>query len=573
MEPFVEKIRTDLNRTCRLLDDEVFLSFTPGESRQLKTQGRMFIKQLESIESGFLTMGLIGGTGVGKSTLMNALAGKEIAAAGDRRPYTDRVLIYKHETMKPQAMKIRHGVDRHEITHTSDEIQGIILCDLPDFDSILSVHRKQVIDFLEHLDVLVWVTSVEKYADRLFYEFLETVPKAKQNFCFVLNKADQCFDSQTARCGYNTLDGVVKSFYKHIQKIGITKPLLFPLSAKEAFDNTAIQPWNQFSLFSRHVFQQRDVKEITAIKAANIDVETRQYLSLFQKEWQNLNIFDQILETTLKEISERRVAWFETGQKAILHWIDQHLRPSIVNRQGDVSCLTGPGYGIGLLFEAWSHRVDPAGGKAVGISADDLSRDMAALFKQRIQWLTERLRHQRMYHSLPEPFEEKTRQAIAPETLLDDLTDRFRQVFSFDLSEPKGASRLFVAGQRLSYGIVFLLFLLAIGGETAWHQLVETPGWQSIFHLMISMFHTLFSGRGLAALGSLALLYLFLGFRFFHRFRKRRKKAADRVLDALATASGSAWQETLETMNDRIGRLREEIHRHIKDFSDLHKNI
>ena len=86
MEPFVEKIRTDLNRTCRLLDDEVFLSFTPGESRQLKTQGRMFIKQLESIESGFLTMGLIGGTGVGKSTLMNALAGKEIAAAGDRRP-------------------------------------------------------------------------------------------------------------------------------------------------------------------------------------------------------------------------------------------------------------------------------------------------------------------------------------------------------------------------------------------------------------------------------------------------------------------------------------------------------
>jgi hypothetical protein len=103
--------------------------------------------------------------------------------------------------------------------------------------------------------------------------------------------------------------------------------------------------------------------------------------------------------------------------------------------------------------------------------------------------------------------------------------------------------------------------------------LIETPGWQRVFHLMISMFHTLFSETGLAALGSLILINIFLGFRFFHRFRKRRTKAADRVLDALAVAAGSAWQETLEAMTDRIDRLKEEIQSHIKDFSDLHKNL
>ena len=81
MEPFVKKIRADLNRTCRLLDDGVFLSFTPEESRQLQTEGQTFLHRLDTMETGFLTVGLIGGTGVGKSTLMNALAGKEIAAS------------------------------------------------------------------------------------------------------------------------------------------------------------------------------------------------------------------------------------------------------------------------------------------------------------------------------------------------------------------------------------------------------------------------------------------------------------------------------------------------------------
>jgi hypothetical protein len=362
-----------------------------------------------------------------------------------------------------------------------------------------------------------------------------------------------------AAAEYDALGRVLKNFQEHIQKNGLNNPLLFSVSAKEAFEKEAIRPWNQFRHLSREIFQQRDLKAVTAIKAVNLDVEIKQYLSSLQKEWQNLRIFKQILDTTIKEIFERRIAWFETGQKAISRWIEQRLKHAIVNRQGDISCLTGPGYGIGLLFETWSHRFDTAGSNAPCFSADDLSRDMASLFKQRIEWLTERLRHQRVYHSLPDTFEGKIRQAIAPEILFDDLIDRFRQVFSFDLSEQKASSHLFVAGQRLTYGIVFLLFLLAIGGETAWRQLVETPGWQNVFHLMISMFHTLFSETGLAALGSLILISLFFGFRFFHRFRKRRKKAAQKILDTLAIEAGSAWQETLEAMSDRIDRLKKEI--------------
>ena len=46
---------------------------------------------------GRLVMGLLGGTGVGKSTLISALAGQPISKASVVRPTTNRPLIYRHE--------------------------------------------------------------------------------------------------------------------------------------------------------------------------------------------------------------------------------------------------------------------------------------------------------------------------------------------------------------------------------------------------------------------------------------------------------------------------------------------
>ncbi len=567
MEPFVQKLKDDLDRFCRQLMTGNFFSFSAEEMHQLQSEGQAFLYRIDTLQTGFLTVGLIGGTGVGKSTLMNALAEKEIAAANDRRPHTDRILIYRHETVQPEPMTGLDGIPRQVIAHTSEAIRSIILCDLPDFDSIVAEHRQHVLGFLEHLDILVWVTSIEKYADGRFYEFLKAVPKAAANFYFVLNKVDQCFDRGSSVSGYDALERVLKTFQKHIEENGFNNPLLFSVSAKAAIEDTTIRPWNQFRHLHRELFQQRDLKAVTAVKAANLDVEIRQYLSSLEKERQNLITFERILDAVCKEISERRAEWLETGKTAIAHFIEQRLTQMMIHRQGDISSLSGAGYGIGLLFDAWSRRFDTAGGNTTESSADDLSRDMAALFKPRLEWLTERLRRQRVYQSLPKSFEAKIHQAIAADTLRDDMVDRFRQVFDYYLSEPKAAFRLFAAGQRLTYAMVFLLFLAAIGGETAWRQLVETPGWQSIFHLMISMFYTLFSETGLAALGSLILINLFLGFRFFHRFRKRRKKEAQKILDASAAAAASAWEETLDALTGRIDGLQKDIQTRLRDLS------
>lgn len=558
-------LEDELQRIQGLLNQDTFLSLGAEEKESLRGEAERLSEKLAAVEDNFLTIGLLGGTGVGKSTLMNALAGSFIASVSHRRPHTDEVLIYGHAAVEIIPAMVIKDVPWQEIRHQIDDIRHILLCDLPDFDSLLGEHRERVLRFLEHLDLLVWITSPEKYGDGRFYEFLRLVPKAEQNFIFVLNKVDVLFEQDTPEGGHELLARISKSLQVHIQENGIERPLLYHLSAKEALESRPLEPWNQFPAFREYVFQQRDIKQITAIKAANLDVEVRQLRSVFRREVLNLEAFAHILEEVIEELREERSRWIPAVQESIDLWLQRYMRPDILRGQGDPSVLVGPGYAIAMLWSNWQNRRSPEESPSVDLHHFSPPREIASFFNRRLDWLSERLHRGLLRQNLPRSFGEKLDEVLDVTGRFTDTRDRFSQVVALGTARPTASFfRGFRALQLFAYLLLFAGLVLAIGAETAWQNVIADPGVKSLLRLIVSAIHTLFSSKGLAALGTYALLNLFFAFRFHRRYRKLLRKAAQNTMDSLKVLLFKTWEETLDAIEEDLEELKADVHTRVK---------
>ncbi|MEX1280507.1 MAG: GTPase [Acidimicrobiia bacterium] len=112
--------------------------------------------------SGLPVVVVAGGTGSGKSSLVNALAGRVVTDVGALRPTTDEavaVLPTDGDGRLPRLEAL--GVVRRE----QGDHEGFVLVDLPDFDSVVVGHRELARAVLGVADVAIWVVDPEKYAD------------------------------------------------------------------------------------------------------------------------------------------------------------------------------------------------------------------------------------------------------------------------------------------------------------------------------------------------------------------------------------------------------------------------
>ncbi|MDC4233235.1 50S ribosome-binding GTPase [Actinomyces sp. B33] len=116
-------------------------------------------------------IGMLGATGSGKSSLVNALTGARVARPGVIRPTTTSALAVTTGEARADRLLDWIGIpDRVELGAESRLPDGAVLVDLPDIDSVSTSNRGLAARLAERLDLVVWVVDPQKYADGVIHE-------------------------------------------------------------------------------------------------------------------------------------------------------------------------------------------------------------------------------------------------------------------------------------------------------------------------------------------------------------------------------------------------------------------
>ncbi|MGH3380468.1 MAG: GTPase family protein [Actinoallomurus sp.] len=177
---------------------------------------------------------LAGGTGSGKSSLFNAVCGLELSPTGLRRPMTSsaHACVWGLDGAGPLLdwleIETRHRYARASALDAGGQVgslQGLVLLDLPDHDSIRAAHLAEVDKYVRVADLIIWVLDPQKYADFAVHRrYFEQLSGHTGVTLIVLNQIDRLEPEEVSEC--------VKDLRRLLEAEGMGGPTILTTSAK-----------------------------------------------------------------------------------------------------------------------------------------------------------------------------------------------------------------------------------------------------------------------------------------------------------------------------------------------------
>ena len=245
-----------------------------------------------------LVVAFFGGTGVGKSTLLNRFAGQTIARTGVERPTSREVTIFVHNSVEIKQLPKDFPLDKVNIRQHQDETKREIMwIDMPDIDSVETANLEIVRDWIPYIDVLLYVVSPERYRDDKGWQFLLD-QGYKHAWLFVINQWDFLGG------GNNGGDeSVFRDFESLLQKAGFDQPLIYRTDClSDNNDDFHELSKNLLGIANDHTINELDRRGIWNRLQTLQSVLQQQIQSMGERKW-----FDQLDQTYKKNWSQAAI--------------------------------------------------------------------------------------------------------------------------------------------------------------------------------------------------------------------------------------------------------------------------